>query len=350
MLGRWKILKVKKMKHLLIDFDSTIPNLALMKISAWAKQRGDEVYLNNDSIEPDQIWLSCLFTWNADKAKSALEMYKFRFPNAIIHYGGTGFDFFLELGSPDWKSLPPEIENITPDYTLYNDDRIVGFCQRGCDRKCQFCVVWRKEGRIKDNEFHRFTEWVPDNKKKVLLLDNDIALASREKHDLVLNDAKSMGIKLSITQGYDIRQIYFEPDRAQQLAEYKPWSLTFSGRMLYFSWDLPQYEPMVRKGIEALLNAGFKPSELTVYVLVGFKSTFEQDVYRVNDVLRNEYHVLPYVMPYNNRRDNQNINNLRRWCNMRQLFKSMDFRDYNPHYFSKTKNKNNNENKLDNIF
>ena len=75
------------MKHLLIDFDSTIPNLALMKISAWAKQRGDEVYLNNDSIEPDQIWLSCLFTWNADKAKSALEMYKFRFPNAIIHYG-----------------------------------------------------------------------------------------------------------------------------------------------------------------------------------------------------------------------------------------------------------------------
>ncbi len=28
------------MKHLLIDFDSKIPNLALMKISAWAKARG----------------------------------------------------------------------------------------------------------------------------------------------------------------------------------------------------------------------------------------------------------------------------------------------------------------------
>ena len=61
------------MRHLLIDFDSTIPNLALMKISAWAKSRGDQVYLNDDSVEPDEIWLSCLFTWNANKAKSRIE-------------------------------------------------------------------------------------------------------------------------------------------------------------------------------------------------------------------------------------------------------------------------------------
>ena len=60
------------MKHLLVDFDSKIPNLALMKISAYYKARGDEVYLNDESIEPDQIWLSCIFTWNVDKARSAL--------------------------------------------------------------------------------------------------------------------------------------------------------------------------------------------------------------------------------------------------------------------------------------
>ena len=30
------------MKHLLIDFDSKIPNLALMKISAWAKAKGND--------------------------------------------------------------------------------------------------------------------------------------------------------------------------------------------------------------------------------------------------------------------------------------------------------------------
>jgi hypothetical protein len=323
------------MKHLLIDFDSKIPNLALMKISAWAKLKGDDVYLNDDSIEPDVIWLSCIFTWNASKAKSALALYRFRFPNAVIHYGGTGFDFFLPYGSPEWKKLPDEIEKTMPDYDLYEDDRIVGFCQRGCDRKCQFCVVWRKEGRISENEFHRLTEWVPPDRKKVLLLDNDIALADRKKHDLVLGDARDMGLKLSITQGYDIRKVFREPDRAQQLADYKPWSFTFRERMLYIAWDLPQYETMVRRGIEYLLDAGFRSKEITCYVLVGFNTKFDQDVYRVNDVLRNEYHVLAYVMPYNNRRDSQEINNLRRWANKRQLYASMDFRDYNMHFRSK---------------
>lgn len=322
------------MKHLLIDFDSTIPNLALMKISAFYKQKGDEIYLNDVSIKCDYVWLSCIFTWNSEKALKTLKLYKIHFPDAIIHYGGTGFDFFLDADSPEWKNLPYEIENTLPDYKLYNDDRAVGFCQRGCDRKCQFCVVWRKEGKIKNNEFHRLPEWMPDDKKKALLLDNDIALADRKKHDLVFDDARDMGVKLCLTQGYDIRQIYFEPDRAYFLSVNKPYSLNFKSRMLYFSWDLPQYEKMVRKGIEILLDAGFKPYELTVYVLVGFKTDFKQDVYRVNDVLRNEYHVLPYVMPYNNRRDDQNINNLRRWCNKRQLFKSMDFNDYNPHFKS----------------
>ena len=65
-----------------------------------------------------------------------------------------------------------------------------------------------------------------------------------------------------------------------------------------------------------------------------FKTTFQQDTYRVNDVLRNEYHVLAYVMPYNNRRDSQEINNLRRWANKRQLYASMDFSEYNQHYRS----------------
>lgn len=60
------------MKHLLIDFDSTIPNLALMKIASWAKQKGDEVFLNDDSIEPDFVWLSCIiddYLRNLDQIK-----------------------------------------------------------------------------------------------------------------------------------------------------------------------------------------------------------------------------------------------------------------------------------------
>ena len=131
------------MKHLLIDFDSTIPNLALMKISAWAKAKGDQVYLNNMDNEPDFVWLSAIFTWNRKKAETALGSLKFKFPRAIIRFGGTCFDWGM---IKDRIQLPIEIENTLPDYSLYNDDRAVGFCQRGCNRKCQFCDVWRKEG------------------------------------------------------------------------------------------------------------------------------------------------------------------------------------------------------------
>ena len=322
------------MKHLLIDFDSTIPNLALMKISSYYKSKGDEVYLNDDSVEPDEIWLSCIFTWNKQKALDSLNMYKFRFPNAIIHYGGTGFDFYLPYGSPEWKNLPPEIEAMIPDFHLYNDDRAVGFCQRGCNRKCQFCVVHRKEGRISQNQYRRLRDWAPDGFKKILLLDNDIALAEEWKHNEVLNDAKELGLKLSITQGYDIRCV--TPARAQLLAENKPWDTGFHSRNLYFSWDYVQNEPWVRKGIEILKDAGFKGRELTCYVLIGFNSTHEQDMHRIN-VLWKEYGVYPYVMAYNNDKSDPMIRALVRYVNKREIFKSMEFDEYrrNPDFIKK---------------
>ena len=321
------------MNHLLIDFDSKIPNLALMKISAWAKGKGGTVTIIREGespwLVPDEIWLSCIFTWNKDKGFLVIASYKAQFPKAKVHYGGSGFDWGLPYGDPNRIYLPSEIEAMVPDYSLYDDDRAVGFCQRGCDRRCPWCNVWKSEGRIKQNDFRRLREWVPDGFKKVLLLDNDIALAEKWKHDLVLHDAREMGVKLSITQGYDIREI--NEEKAQMLADYKPWSLNFKERMLYFSWDEPGYEKMVRRGIELLKDAGFKGRQMTCYVLVGFDTTHEQDMHRVN-ILWKEYGILPYIMPFNNKRDDQWINNLRRWANRRWLLKTITFEEYNRNF------------------
>lgn len=50
-----------------------------------------------------------------------------------VEVGGTGWDLK--------KRLPPEIENMKPDDTLYGIDYGMGFTSRGCIRNCKFCVV-----------------------------------------------------------------------------------------------------------------------------------------------------------------------------------------------------------------
>ena len=47
------------MRVLLVDVDSKIPNLALMKIGAWHKTQGDETGLV--MCDPDKVYISCVF-------------------------------------------------------------------------------------------------------------------------------------------------------------------------------------------------------------------------------------------------------------------------------------------------
>ena len=52
----------------LIDVDSKIPNLALMKASTWHKQRGDEVKLGYDPLldKPDLCYMSKMFDFTPE--------------------------------------------------------------------------------------------------------------------------------------------------------------------------------------------------------------------------------------------------------------------------------------------
>jgi len=305
--------------HLLIDVDSKIPNLALMKISAWAKAQGDRVDFHGQTAWPDEVWISCIFTWNRSKALGIALL----FPDSKIHYGGTGFDW----GEPrDHRiELPPEIEAMPPDYEPYGDPRPIGFCQRGCNRKCQFCDVWRKEGRIPDNDYKRILDWVPDGRRDVLLLEHDMALYDDWKHDQILQDCRDSGRNLSITQGYDIRCL--DQRRAGILADRKPWDLKFRERRLYIAWDYIGIEGWIRRGIPMLLEAGFKGREIMCYIICGFNTTEAEDLHRFH-VLWKEYGVYPFVMRYNNRRDLPRLNHFSRWINRPALFKSVPWEDY----------------------
>ena len=74
---------------LLIDVDSTIPNLALMRLSTYWKQKGAEVGFNIP--DPTKVYASCIFKWNAHKTDGLGVFY----PDAEINIGGSGIDLSL---------------------------------------------------------------------------------------------------------------------------------------------------------------------------------------------------------------------------------------------------------------
>ena len=157
------------MKIGLIQVDGKLPNIALMKLAAWHKKKGDDVTImdiSNSSF--DRIYGSKIFM------------------------GGSGYDLN--------KELPKEIEAQIPDYDLFNKDYSIGFASRGCIRDCGFCIVKEKEGNFKDVDM----SWIKHS--KVILLDNNFLASSKWEEKLqYFIDNK---IKVSFNQGLDIRILY----------------------------------------------------------------------------------------------------------------------------------------------
>jgi hypothetical protein len=338
---------------LLFDLDTKpgFSNLALMQASSFHRRRGDRPRLYKHSLShrrlrstigvdvdrhPDRIYLSCIFSWNAPVA----DRYRRLWDTAKVHIGGTGWDIW-RAGSPSdmtkvvWSALPDPIPHFGPDYDLYGYDYAIGFCNRGCDRACRFCVVHYKEGGIKIASYRHPSSWVPDGFRKAMLLDNDIALYPAEQQREILNWFVEAGVKPSITQGWDLRCIAQHPEQAQLLAEVRPWADDFSQRMVYTAWDYLGNEAPVRRGLHALRDAGIPGRSITVYLLCGFvdgvtgyRDTHEDDLHRMR-VVWEEFGCYPYVMPYNNRRDDPWLNRFARFVN-RKIFKMCRWEDYDP--------------------
>ena len=299
------------MNVLLIDLDSTIPNLALMKVSTYYKDRGHTV---GWAIEdPDIAYISCIFKKNAEKAKSSEYMLKTLYPNIKIDLGGPGVSLS--------KKLPEDIENCQPDYTIYPDcDYSIGFTTRGCIRNCSFCIVPKKEGKLK---FIQPIEKVHKPKHKAIkLLDNNV-LASPENFKKICNYCHDNKIKIDFSQGLDARLLTDE--LASYLAKVKPM------HCFDFAFDSLDYTKDVINTVELLKKHGINPrSKVMFYVYVskdmdgptGVKSALIRC-----DILRN-LGTNPYIMLNIDDEPMEIMRDLKRWANRKAIFWSCDFKDY----------------------
>lgn len=290
------------MKTLLVDVDSTIPNLALMHISMWKKSEGHEVGFN--VTDPDEVFASIVFKKN----KHLADGLQFYYPNAKIDIGGSGVSLT--------KNLPPEVDLLMPDYSIYPDcDYDLGFTTRGCGRSCYFCIVPRKEGRFHINQHP--SEFHDPSHKKIVLMDNNILFDNDwffEVTDWILSN----NMKVDFNQGLDIRLM--DRDIAKRIAELKPVDIW------HFAFDSMDYRDEVINGIKMLKDAGVDVrNKSNWYVYMHNDSAYEDALERCN--ILKENNALPYIMVNREAVKTQRMTDLKRWTRP-QIFFSTDFKNY----------------------
>ncbi len=287
----------------LYDVDSKIPNLALMKISAYHKQLGDQVesYLPLMIDQYDRIYASKIFS---DSDGTGLNVGR-------MWIGGTGWN--LE------RTLPEEIEAMDPDYTFYGFDHSLGFTMRGCRFNCSFCVVPEKEGKPKSN--NTINEiWTNRSSDFLILLDNDF-FGNPEWQDRI-DEIKEYNLRVCFSQGLNIRII--TKAQAESLVDLRFRNLKATKKQMHFAWDRIKDEQKIIRGINTCLNAGLLPNQMAFFVLIGYDSTQDEDYHRVM-LLRN-MGCDPYVMPYN--RNDHYQRRFARWVNHKAIFKSVEWKNY----------------------
>lgn len=186
----------------LVDVDGhNFPNMALMKLSAWHKLRGDAVEFADPLFDRyDRVYISKVFTFTPD--------YPHDFACEVVK-GGTGYRDYAQL-------LPEEVEHTCPDYGLYGYPHAVGFLTRGCVNRCPWCVVPHKEGGIRA---HADIGEFLDGRRRAVLLDNNV-LAS-EWGLAQIEKIIRLGVRVDFNQGLDARQIVRTPEIARLLARVK---------------------------------------------------------------------------------------------------------------------------------
>lgn len=285
----------------LMDIDSKIPNLCLMKLSTYHKQRGDRVKLGYDPVfdKPDLCYASKMFTFTPEPDY---------WPDCEIIKGGPAYS----MGSVDI----PDFDRIMPDYSLYpNCGYALGRFSRGCPNRCPWCVVWKMDG----NEVRKVADLADFHagQRVVRLLDDNI-MANEPLFLDACEQLYDAGVSV-IWDALDIRLV--NDATAYALATVKP----AKGRF-HFAWDGKAQDGYIRSGIETLERNGIKPWRLVFYVLVGFGTSREYDMHRITTLDR--LGANPFVMPYDKGDPYQK--HLARWCNNKIIFRKTTFEDYYP--------------------
>lgn len=306
-----------KKKILLIDVDSTIPNIALMKISTYYKSINAEVELMKlnvpyypdkkakthyiDTSEYYKVFASTIFKTN----------YKFVKGEGII-FGGTGYD--------RTKKLPKGVDILECDYELYGETKnSYDFVTRGCIRNCYFCYVPKKEGKIyiEKNVDDVIRNAVISGHKNIMLLDNNVL--GHPDHISILEKLRDCNLGISFNQGLDFRLLTEESQQILQDTKYV-------GSYI-FAFDDLKYKDMLDAKMELLKK--FKSWTVMMYLYVHPDMELNSIISRIQYCVENNY--LPYIMRDISCWEGEHRDfyiDLAAWGNQPSLIKKMTFEQF----------------------
>lgn len=282
------------MRVALHDSDNTdFPNLALMKLSAWHKAQGDTVEWWNPLLPYDRVYSSKVFTFTPENPY---------LPENTVR-GGTGHGIMDEFS--------PEIDAMFPDYSIYPKcDHAIGFLTRGCIRKCPWCIVPKKEGKIRP--YQTWREIKRPDSRDIVFMDNNVLAC---QHGLEqIEDMGGENVRVDFNQGLDARLI--TDDVAKMLARLK-WI-----NYIRMSADTDAMLDVVMTAIDRLGKYGVKPYKVFVYVLIQDIESGERRAIALRDIGAN-----PFAQPYRDFTTNieppLEQRQFARWVNHKAIFKTV---------------------------
>ena len=314
----------------LLDNGTRHPNLALMKLSSYFKNKNFEVelILNWREIEDyPQVYISKVFT----KTKVPKTVILAAGNTPQIHIGGTGF--YFDKAEP----LSDEIEHSYPDYHLYDNyvnnklkqglkrsklkdylDSSIGFTTRGCFRKCEFCVNKRYN---KVTRHSSVTEFLNIKRKNIILLDDNIFGYPRW-HE-IFDELEVTDKPFRFEQGLDIRLLTKEKIKRMLI-------LKHSGSTI-FAFDLLKDKNIIEEKLK--LWRKFTDKTTKLYILSAFESIDEDDIVSIFERIKIlfKYNCLPYIMRFDNWKYSNNRGmyiNISQWANQPHILKKMSFLEY----------------------
>lgn len=201
-------------------------------------------------------YLSVVFTWDLPEAYQRAVWLKTQ--GYTVKAGGPAVmlmpDYLADVAECSYERVQA-LRRHNPDAT---------FTSRGCIRYCPFCAVPQIEGNLVELD-----DWTP----RPIVCDNNLLACSRAHFDRVIDRLKPLS-GIDFNQGLDARLLTnYHADRLAEL-----------DCMVRLAFDSVGYEADFMTAFKRLRQAGFPLNRIRVYVLIGFRDTPEDALYRLRTV------------------------------------------------------------------